>query len=91
MNRKITNTTLEHLVNPLGVAIQNPRFSWIANGKQVSYKITVCKDNDFGKIVWDSGEINASESNLIEYNGEKLESFGKYSWKVDVKFEDGTI
>jgi alpha-L-rhamnosidase len=86
----IGNLRVEYAVNPLGVDVLNPRFSWeftstsaVRNITQSSFEIIVTK-NEFGKsgsVVWDfSGKSNNSMG--IEYNGTKLEKETRYSWKV---------
>ena len=84
------NLQCEHLVNPLGIDVPNPRLSWQLNdpgmgAKQTAYQITVGMDsvalaNGRGSI-WDTGKI-LSDSILVTYSGSKLLPYTKYFWKV---------
>ncbi len=82
----------EHLVNPIGIDVENPRFTWNLKDqephiKQVAYEILVCEDtrsswkND--RIVWQSGKIE-SENTLAVYTGKKLNPRTRYYWTVSV-------
>ncbi len=93
--QKITVEKLscEYLKNPLGVDVQNPRFSWkITSGErgisQTAYQIIVGENADDvkkgnGKI-WDSGKITSDITVNIEYAGPTLQSNTSYFWKVKV-------
>jgi len=81
----------EYCVNPLGLQMSKPRFSWKLmhheRGRmQSAYQILVASseenlDKDFGDI-WDSGKVNSSQSVNVEYAGKPLESGKTYYWKV---------
>jgi alpha-L-rhamnosidase len=85
------NLRVEFAVNPLGVDIFNPCFSWefsstgaVRNISQTGFQIIVSK-KEFGSTaesaVWDfSAKTNNSMG--IEYNGTKLEPETQYSFKV---------
>lgn len=87
----------EHLVNPLGIDVKNPRLSWrLADGrrgaKQTAYRITVSKDS-LGLIrqngtEWDS-QKKISGAALVQYNGKALAPFTKYFWRVEVWDQNG--
>lgn len=80
----------EHLVNPLGVDVTNPRLSWKLDDPrkgalQTAFQVIVGTDSssvfhDAGNI-WNSGKLQ-SDSILIVYKGPKLEPFTKYFWHV---------
>ena len=82
--------TCEHRVNPIGIETKNPRLSWKIkssgrNVMQTFYNIRVSETPSFSKnIVWESGKINSSESNLVAYNGPALESTKRYYWQVKI-------
>ena len=84
----IVNLETEGLTNPIGVDETQPTFSWQMQSSEVgaaqkSYQIVV-EDSD-GKTVWDSGVVESSKSNEIEYEGDDLTAATQYSWSVTVK------
>ncbi|WP_078433775.1 alpha-L-rhamnosidase N-terminal domain-containing protein [Metabacillus halosaccharovorans] len=91
---KISNPTCEYQPFLLGIDIAKPRFSWMSesdkrNTIQASYQIMVAEDNQFNKIVWDSGELTCDQSTHIKYNGEPLKSFTRYFYKVRISDQFG--
>lgn len=88
---EIINLQCENKLQPLGIDIENPRFSWnmIANyrgAKQSAYQILIASsikniDENIGNI-WDSKKIESDKSIQIYYQGKRLESNKKYFWKV---------
>lgn len=93
----------EYLVDPQGIDIEIPRFSWTLTTtddkrfgqKQTAYRIIVSQtennlNNNMGDM-WDSGWIQSDQMQLIEYAGKRLSSDRKYFWKVCVKDEKGKI
>ena len=78
----------EYLVNPVGVDVLHPRFSWIITGRsrgilQSAYRIVVTKETSRGeKKVWDSGKVQSNQVAGIVYQGLPLESGRKYFWQV---------
>jgi alpha-L-rhamnosidase len=89
----VTNLRCEMLVNPLGIDIKDPRFSWQLNSdqrnvQQTAYQIIISSseqklNNDDGDV-WNSGKQNSSQSIHINYAGKPLRSATKYFWKVKV-------
>lgn len=87
----------EHLVNPLGVDVQNPRLMWRLNdgrqgAVQTAYQIFVGTDslevaNNHGRM-WDTGK-QAKADILISYAGRKLDPLTRYFWKVAIWDKDG--
>jgi len=72
--------TVEYREKPLGLDVHNPRFSWklksdLNNTEQESYSIKVMKETE---IVWETGIMKSSETNLIEYDGKPLEPETRY-------------
>ncbi len=99
-NLKITNLRCEYKVNPIGVDIPKPRFSWnIESGergtKQIAYQIYVSSNLEkLEKDIadnWNSGKIITDKSIQIFYAGKNLESNKKYFWKVKVWDEKNNI
>lgn len=81
----IKDLTCESLRNPLGIPTMKPRFSWLIetdeqNVVQGKYHIEITDEG--GAVVWDSGEVNSSESVFVEYSGQRLEFAARYFWRV---------
>jgi alpha-L-rhamnosidase len=98
---KLINPRVEYLINPLGLDVLKPRFSWAyaiddeskKNEKQFSYRIYVSDSLDALKKdeanCWDSQKHDSDRSNQIEYQGSPLKSNTKYYWKVVAWDQDG--
>lgn len=97
----VTAKWVEQRVNPVGIDVKQPRFTWRLTSnqndvQQSAYQIQVLKSNanfdgaslDFS---WDSGWINSNQSHLITYNGKTLQPNLPYYWRVRVKNQGGTI
>ena len=93
--RMHVNLKCEHLIAPLGIDRQRPRFSWLLNddkegAKQTAYKITVGKDSvaltKDRKIVWQEEKKNGET--MTCYKGKVLEPFTKYYWGITVWDKD---
>ena len=89
-------TSVEFRTAPVGIAMENPRFSWILNADgrgimQKSYQIELAGDkNSLGKAdVWNSGVIESDRSHLVEYTGPALKGNTTYWWRVTVRTTDG--
>jgi alpha-L-rhamnosidase len=86
--------TCEHLDNPLGMGVKEPRLSWKVQASkknmiQSAYEIRISESSSISdNIFWDSGKVNSSESNLVAYNGPELESTKRYYWQVRIWDED---
>lgn len=93
--------TTEYLVNPTGLDIATPRFSWKLTAtntddfgqSQTAYRILVSSTiNKLKKAdCWDSGWVSSDETQLIDYDGKRLASDTKYYWQVMVKDENAHI
>lgn len=82
------------------VAKSAPRFSWEISSTQPSQKQTawqlIVSDNlveiDAAKgSTWDSGKTMGDETFGIKWQGDKLNSFTKYYWKVRAWDRDGNV
>ena len=83
----------EHLQNPQGIDVAQPRLSWLLqsgerNVKQSAYEILVASSekklaHNNGDL-WDSGKVASDESILIAYAGKTLASREECFWKVRV-------
>ena len=88
----------EYEVNPLGIDMDTPRFSWTLTAKkndqvQSAYEIIV-SDNlkdirtNIGNV-WSSGKVDSDQSIQVPFDGQKLQSFTRYFWKVKVYDANG--
>ena len=89
-----------HKVNPLGVAPDRVRLSWVLEGAgtgraQRAYQVLAtpddCRPNSGDDPCWDSGRIESSASADIVYAGLPLAAGGRYRWKVRVWDEAGLV
>lgn len=90
---KLQDLTVENLSRPVGLDVQQPRFSWKLlsdkrNTMQSAYEIWVAESADAlarGKnLAWNSGKVTSGQSVYILYNGKALEPDKRYYWKVRV-------
>jgi alpha-L-rhamnosidase len=93
----VSNLTVDHKVNPVGIEPKSPRFSWKItsdgnNIKQSSYSIRLATDNKFSssKMIWQTGWKESDESVLIPYSGPELKTGTRYFWQVRVRDNSGT-
>ncbi len=91
----------EHLVEPIGIDVAEPRFSWRmddpahATGRaQSAYHVRVASSRQLLESdqadLWDSGKVATNQSQLIPYAGKPLASNREAHWKVRLWTEDGT-
>ena len=91
----VTNLRCENRINPLGIDMLNPRFSWQLvsdhrNVLQTAFEIRV--NDQSGKInVWESGKQEVSQSLFIPYGGPALKSASVYYWQVRVWDNQGNV
>ncbi|NQX71796.1 family 78 glycoside hydrolase catalytic domain [Paenibacillus alba] len=94
---RITNLTCEYLVNPVGLDMRAPRFTWqiITDKKQTlqsAYHIQVsdvANCFDASHLLWDSGVVQSSQSVLIVYQGEELRSRQRYYYRINAWDQTG--
>ena len=87
---RVQHLLCENMVNPIGLDITTPRFSWqLVSGKrntiQTAYEITV--NNTAGKNgqpIWSSGKIVSQQSVYVPYAGGTLQPNHRYYWQVRV-------
>jgi alpha-L-rhamnosidase len=86
---KPVHLRVEHLDNPLGIDVLQPRFSWRAdsaerNWRQSAYQVLVA--SSVAKLrspdIWDSGKQTSADSVGIAYGGPALESRKRYFWAI---------
>lgn len=89
----ISNPRTEHLTDPMGIDVLQPRLSWQINSDarnvmQTAYRILVASTPE--KLLqnqgdlWDSGEVRSDISQWVAYQGKKLQSNQRCYWKVKV-------
>ena len=83
----VTNLTCEHRVNPIGLDIAVPRFSWQIQSSvsvlQGAYRLQVFHEDD-AEPLWDTGRVNRASSVLVPYEGPALRPRTRYRWRVRV-------
>jgi alpha-L-rhamnosidase len=84
---KITHLKTNHVVNPLGYAIDQPGFSWIVEDTrdmvQTAAQVLVSRDAAFERIIFDSGKVDGSGIDSLAYRPAiTLEPRTRYFWKV---------
>ncbi len=89
---RVEDMRCEYLVNPTGVDVPHPRFSWVVTcprraAMQSAYRVVVTGPG--GKRVWDSGKILSGKTTGIAYRGTPLESAAAYTWQVTVWDDEG--
>src|SRR4030042_6405549 len=82
----------EYKVNPLGIAVLNPRLSWRLSSDpgdrniiQTAYQVQVCLDEPTftsSNLVWESGKIMSDQSTQVVYNGLPVISLKRYYWRI---------
>jgi alpha-L-rhamnosidase len=92
---KVKNLRCENRINPLGLDIPLPRFSWQLesdqrNQKQTAYEIRVGMKST-NNIIWNSARQTSSQSAFIPYSGSKLQSGTTYYWQVRVWDNKGSV
>jgi alpha-L-rhamnosidase len=94
---QIDRLRVENLVDPLGIDVPIPRFSWqpvsvVRGERQTAYQIVVASRPEFLKDnkgdVWNTGKVSSDQSVLVEYRGAALRSTATYYWKVRVWDKD---
>lgn len=94
----IANIRCESKINPFGIEVEHPLFSWIIqsnekNIQQSAYQILVADSpeklkKDIGNV-WDSKVVKSNRSIQVKYAGAPLISEKKYYWKVKIYDQDG--
>ena len=70
----VTEFTTEYRRQPIGLDVEKPRFSWILESKQpdtVQKGYTLQVFDESG-VVWKTGQVESSQSVLVEYQGRAL-------------------
>ncbi|WP_345955760.1 glycoside hydrolase family 78 protein [Mucilaginibacter sp. PAMB04168] len=89
----VNSLLCEYQVNPVGIDILKPRFSWklkstLRNVLQTAYELRVSTnagDIQTGKqLLYTSGKVNSEQSVFVSYKGPQLLSRMRYYWQVRV-------
>lgn len=86
---KISHLKTNHIVNPLGFALETPTFSWIVEGTydkvQTAAQVLVSRDGDFQTTIFDSGKVEGSVISSLAYRPPlTLQPRTRYFWKVRI-------
>lgn len=96
----VSEMLTENRINPVGLDIHDPRFSWIIISDerqifQTAYEIRVdVNENNIdneSSTIWSSGKISSSQSVHVPYSGQSLKPGTKYFWKVRVWDNKGNV
>jgi len=88
---QIYSLRCEYTTDPLGIDVLRPRLSWVLQSgqrgqKQTAYRILAASSPDLladGKTdLWDTGKVESSQNNQVEYAGKPLISRQRVWWKV---------
>ncbi|MGC1617908.1 MAG: family 78 glycoside hydrolase catalytic domain, partial [Candidatus Acidiferrum sp.] len=99
MPLEATHLRCEYKVNPLGIDVAKPRFSWELStaekgAMQTSYEVRVAASEaelTKGKGVWESGKQSSDASTQVEYAGPALGTERIYYWDVRVADNHGHV
>lgn len=87
---RLESLTCEYRTNLLGTDVKPPRFAWnlISESRgtyQLAYQIQVAgPDDNFEKLIWNTGRIESDQSIQVEYAGPELQSRTRYHFRVKV-------
>jgi alpha-L-rhamnosidase len=86
---KISHLKTNHIVNPLGFAIDKPTFSWIVEDTndtiQTAAQVLISHDINFEQIIFDSGKVEGIAIDSLAYRPPiLLQPRTRYFWKVRI-------
>jgi alpha-L-rhamnosidase len=92
---KLNHLKTNHIVNPLGYAIDTPIFSWIVEDtndtRQLAAQVWIGCDEDFHQVLFDSGKVEGSGIDSLAYAPSiTLQPRTRYYWRVQVWGETET-
>lgn len=90
-NLSVVDLRCEGQINPTGITLNHPQFSWTYIGNETSpvqggYRIMMATSIEKLQYpdIWDTGPTSTSETGPFEYCGEPLKSDQRVYWKVTV-------
>ena len=90
----VKNLQVEYRSTPLGIDVQQPRFSWQMEATagergvaQTAFQIEVRDPR--GVLAWDSKKTDSPEALHIKYSGSALKAATRYAWTVTVWTQAG--
>ncbi len=92
---KVKNLRCENRIDPIGLDITSPRFSWQMesaerNQVQTAYEIRVGMKSSKNQF-WNSGKQISGQSAFVPYSGSVLQSATTYYWQVRVWDRNGKV
>jgi alpha-L-rhamnosidase len=90
---QVTNLIIEYQINPIGIEVMKPRFSWQIlsdqnNVKQTAYEVRVASTKAHltveRKLLWSSKKTKSDQSVNVEYQGPTLASMQRAYWQVRI-------
>ncbi|MBP5257859.1 MAG: family 78 glycoside hydrolase catalytic domain [Prevotella sp.] len=95
---RVTDLRVENLVNPVGIATCQPRFSWTIESDakdvvQTGYEICVASSKESlngSPDLWSSGMVSSDSQLWIAYSGKPLTSNQQAYWKVRIRTNKGS-
>jgi alpha-L-rhamnosidase len=92
---KVKNLRCENRIDPIGLDILFPRFSWQLesverNQTQTAYEIRVGMKSSKNEF-WNSGKQISTQSAFVPYAGSALQSATTYYWQVRVWDKNGKV
>jgi alpha-L-rhamnosidase len=95
---RLTELTAEHVANPIGIGVAQPRLSWKLQSDrpgeaQTAYEIRAASAPD--KLeqpdLWSSGKVASDQSVLVPWGGKPLASRAIVFWQVRVWDKDDKV
>ncbi len=86
---KITHLKTNHIINPLGFALEKPTLSWIVEDTtdpvQTAAQVLISQDSQFEQVIFDSGKVVGAGIDSLAYRPQiTLSPRTRYFWKVRV-------
>ncbi|WEG11058.1 family 78 glycoside hydrolase catalytic domain [Pullulanibacillus sp. KACC 23026] len=86
----ISRIRCEYKLNPIGIDVKKPRFSWEMMSekrgtKQTAYRLQVSLNASFTNPFYDSQFLESDQSVQVDYNGTELSSQTRYFYRVKIK------
>jgi alpha-L-rhamnosidase len=91
---RVESLRCEHLENPMGLGVRQPRLSWkvvsdAPGQRQTAYQIRAGATPEGAPDWWDPGQVASDQSVLVPWQGKPLDSRARVFWQVRVWDKDG--